>query len=296
VHPIVSRTRSTARTRGVAPLVAVALAVVAAAPAGAAPRRVVALTPFTANTLAALDVRPVGIGAVLGGAERLSPKLAGVPRLPLSHPNGPNLEQLAQLRPQLVLSTPAWRRGEAGMRTLGAAVRESEPTRVADVAAETRRIGRLVGRSKRAKRVAGRQAARIAAATRGVTSHPSVLLVLGVGRTPYAFLPSSWGGDVVRAAGGRLLTAGLASDGGYARISDEVVVARDPDVIIAVPHGNPSDIGRLAAYYRNNPAWRTTKAVRNGRVYVAVGNSLLQAFTDPDRTIRDVQAKYLHNR
>jgi iron complex transport system substrate-binding protein len=282
------------RARGV--LLGCTLALLAAAPAGAAPRRVVALTPFTANTLAALDVRPVGIGQVLGGKERLSSKLDGVPRLPLSHPNGPNLEQLAQLRPQLVLSTPAWRRGAAGIRKLRAGVVESEPVRVSAVPAETRRIGTLVGKAKRAKRVARRQARRIAAAKRGVTSHPSVLLVLGVGRTPYAFLPSSWGGDVIRQAGGRLLTAGLRSDGGYAKISDEVVVARDPDVIIAVPHGNPEDIGRLAAYYRSNPAWRTTRAVRDGRVYVAVGNSLLQAFTDVDRTIRDVQAKYLHNR
>jgi iron complex transport system substrate-binding protein len=265
-------------------------------PAGAAPKRVVALSPFQANTLAAVGVRPVGVGELLGGRERLSPKLDGVPRLPLSHPNGPNLEQIAQLEPQLVLSTPAWRTGAAAIRRLDIDVRESEPRRVADVPVETRRIGALVGRSKRAKTVARRQKRAIAAARRGVTSHPTVLMVLGVGRTPYAFLPSSWGGDVVRQAGGRLLTEGLSASGGYAKISDEVVVARDPDVIIAVPHGNPSDIGRLAAYYRDNPAWQTTKAVRNGRVYVATGNSLLQPYTDVERTIRDVQSKYLENR
>jgi iron complex transport system substrate-binding protein len=284
------------RTLAAAAATLVAAAALAVPTAQAAPERIVALSPFSANTLASLDVRPVGIGEVLGGKERIAPELAGVPRLPLSHPNGPNLEQLAQLEPDLVLSTPAWRSGSAAIRRLGIDVQESEPRRVADVPAETRRIGRIVGRPQRAKKVAKRQQARIAEAKRGVTGHPTVLVVLGVGRTPYAFLPSSWGGDVVRQAGGRLLTEGLSAPGGYAKISDEVVVARDPDVIIAVPHGNPKDIGRLAAYYRNNPAWRTTKAVRNGRVYVSIGNSLLQPFTDVDRTIRDVQTKYLRNR
>jgi iron complex transport system substrate-binding protein len=182
------------------------------------------------------------------------------------------------------------------MRRLDIDVRYSDPRTVASVPAETRRIGALLGKTRRAKRIARRQQRKIARAKGKAQSHPSVLLVLGVGRTPYAFLPSSWGGDVVRQAGGRLLTEGLSAPGGYAKISDEIVVARDPEVIIAVPHGNPEDIGRLADYYRSNPAWRSTRAVRNGRVYVAIGNSLLQAFTDVHNTIRDVQVKYLRNR
>jgi len=277
-------------------LLAAVPAMAAAMPAAQPPKRIVALTPFTANTLASLGVRPVGIGQILGGTERFSPLLNGVTRLPLSHPNGPNLEQLATLRPQMVLSTASWRSGAAGMRKLDIDVREVDPQSVASIPGETRRIGALVGREKRAKKVAKRQAKRIAKAKRGVKSHPSVLLILGVGRTPYAFMPSSWGGDVVKQAGGRLLTEGLKASGGYAKISDEVIVVRDPDIIIAVPHGNPSDIERLAKYYAENPAWQTTKAVKNGRVYVATGNSLLQAFTDVHNTIRDVQTKFLKNR
>ena len=44
----------------------------------AAPKRIVALTPFAANTLAKLGVAPVAIGQTLGGAERFSPKLKRV--------------------------------------------------------------------------------------------------------------------------------------------------------------------------------------------------------------------------
>jgi hypothetical protein len=41
----------------------------------------VALTPFAANTVAKLGVTPVAIGETLGGSERFSPKLKGVPAL-----------------------------------------------------------------------------------------------------------------------------------------------------------------------------------------------------------------------
>ena len=83
---------------------------VLSAPARAATPRVAALTPFSANTLAYLGVRPVVIGQTVGQAQ-YSSRLGGVPVLRLSHPFGPNLEQLAQRNPRLVLTAPAWARG-----------------------------------------------------------------------------------------------------------------------------------------------------------------------------------------
>jgi iron complex transport system substrate-binding protein len=283
-------------------LLAVMWAVLAAAPAAAAPAavaappsRIAALTPFTANTLAALGVRPVAIGQTLGGHDRLAPQLKGVPTLALSHPNGPNLEQLATHDPQLVLSAPIWRKGAEGMRRLGMDVVESDPRSVDDVMTQTRRLGGLLGRRDAADRAARRQADAVAAATAGIRRHPTVLLIMGVGRTSYAMLANTWGGDLVARAGGRLLTGGLTASGGYARISDEAVVRRNPDVIVAVPHGAPSDIPKLAAYLKHKAGWRQTDAARHDRIFVATGNSLVQAYTDPGRTIRDVRAKFLHN-
>jgi iron complex transport system substrate-binding protein len=66
-------------------------------------------------------------------------------------------------------------------------------------------------------------------------------------------------------------------------------------VIIAVPHGAPSSITKLASYLANKAGWKKTKAARSKRVYVATGNSLLQAYTDPGTTIRDVRTKFLGN-
>lgn len=283
------------RTRLVLAALLSSLAVPVAAPA-ATTKRVVAITPFQANALAQVGVRPLARGEVLGGRDRVDPLLRGVRVLKLSHPNGPNLEQLARVNAKLVLSTPTFRRGHPAMRRLGMRVVESEPTSVAQVPRELVRIGRLVGRERRARAIANRQVRRINAVQRRAKRSPTVLVILGVGRTPYAFLADSWGGDVVRRAGGRLLTRGLRGSGGFARISNELVVRRNPDVIIAVPHSESQNIRAIARYMKTNPAWRTTKAMRRGRVYVSTGNSLLQAWTDVDRVIADVQTKFLKNR
>jgi ABC-type Fe3+-hydroxamate transport system substrate-binding protein len=267
---------------------------VTAAPAQAAPR-VAALTPYAASTIARLGVRPVVIGQTLGGGDQYIASLRGVPTLTLTHPLGPNLEQLATYNPSIVLSSKTWQRGTPAMRRLGMKVYESDPTSVAAIGTETRNIGALLGRTRAADALARKIEADVSAAKRGITRRPRVLVILGVGRTPYAMLANSWGGDVVAQAGAQLLTNGLSAPSGTARISDEIVVQRDPDVIIAVPHGNPGDIGRLAAYYRNNPNWRNTNAVRNNRVYVATGNSLLQPYPSVASTIRDVRRKFLKN-
>ena len=273
---------------------ALCAAAFAASSAQAAPR-VAALTPFSASTITRLGVRPVAIGQALGGNDQYLASLRGGPVLPLSHPLGPNLEQLATHNPSIVLSSKTWQRGTAPMRRMGMKVYESDPGSVAAVGHETRAIGKLLGRTRAANALASKIEADVAAAKRGISRRPRVLVILGVGRTPHAMLANSWGGDVVRQAGGNLLTQGLTSPSGTARISDEVVVQRNPDIIIAVPHGTPGNIPRLAAYYRNNPNWRNTRAVRNRRVYVATGNSLLQPYPGVASTIRDVRRKFLQN-
>jgi iron complex transport system substrate-binding protein len=274
-------------------LLVLALLVVPAA-AQAAPR-IVALTPFGANTLAKLGVKPVAVGQTLGGRERISPKLKGVPVLTLSHPNGPNLEQLASLEPDVVLSSPTWAKGNGSMGDLGIEVMIREPRRLQQSYAQTLAIGRLVSKAKAAKQLVKQMRKQVARARREIKSEPRVMVILGVGRTPFVFLPNSWGGDLITKAGGELLTGGVESGSGFERISDEVVVAENPEVIIAVPHAEEDDIPSLAEYLRSNPAWAGTDAVENDRIYISVDNSLLQAGTDIARTIRKVRRSYLDN-
>lgn len=272
------------------------VAALAASAYAAPPKRIVAITPFSANTVAALGRKPVAIGQTLGGRERYVRSLRGVRTLPLAHPNGPNMEQLVRLRPGLVLSSHAWAKGNSTMKRLKLKVAVREPRRVRDVGREVRRIGKLIGRRRQARLLAAGIERSIALNTRQIKGRPRVLVVLGVGRMPYAFLPNSWGGDLVRRAGGRLLTAGAKARGGYARISDEAVVAANPEVILAVPHAREQDVPQLKEYLAKNPAWQTTDAARDKRIYVSVDNSLLQPGTDAAGTIRKVRSRYLRNR
>lgn len=277
---------------------AVAFAVLAAAPAAqAAPKRIVALTPFAANTLAGLGVKPVGIGNTLGGDKRFASNLRGVKRLTLSHPNGPNMEELALLNPQLVFSSRTWGKGNETMRELDIKVFNADPANIADAYATTKMIGAKVGKADSGKLLAARLKSQVERAARGIRKKPKTLVVLGVGRTPFVLLPNSWGGSIVKKAGGQLVTGGVDrdDDDGFVRISDEKILKANPDVIIAIPHGNADDMDEIAKFLRTNPAWENSKAVKNKRLFVSGDNSLLQANTDIAAVIRKVRGKYLDN-
>lgn len=275
-----------------------AFALLAAAPAAQAapPKRIVALTPFAANTLAGLGVTPVAIGNTLGGDKRFASNLRSAKRLTLSHPNGPNMEELALLNPQFVFSSPTWAKGAKTMRDLDIKVVNADPANVADAYRTTKMIGAKVGKKSGGQLLATRLKRQVNRAAKGIRKRPRTLVVLGVGRTPFVLLPNSWGGSIVKKAGARLITGGAKSNrSGFVRISDETILTSKPDVIIAIPHGNADDMSDIAKFLRTNPAWKDSKAVRNNRLYVSGDNSLLQASTDIAKVIRKVRAKYLDN-
>jgi iron complex transport system substrate-binding protein len=261
----------------------------------ATPKRIVALTPFSANTMALLGVKPIAVGQALGGPNLFAPSLKGVKQLPLTHPAGPNLEQLAQLHADFAFTSQAWSRGTAPMKRIGIRVADREPRAVTDVPRQTARIGKAIGKTAAGAALAKTQTAQIHAALAGITKHPTVLLVLGVGSTPYAFLPNSWGGNLIQRAGGKLITAGLKSSDGYARISDEYVVAQNPDLIIALPHGAPDDLTKIANSLRTRPGWKTTRAARSGHVYISTDNTLLQPISGVASVLANVRKNYLKN-
>lgn len=265
-------------------------------------KRVVALTPFGANTLVTTGNKPVAIGQMAIGKKGMSPKLKKVKQLPLSHPNGPNMEQIAQIDPDVVLTSSEWAKGTQTMRDLAITVRTLEPKTVADVVPLERTIGYAYGSRKLTNRLVAQTKREIDFARKGTKKHPhpikqrpTVMLILGVGRTPYVFLPNSWAGSIAKAAGAKLLGGELKQSSGLIKVSDEYVVQQDPDVIIAVPHGNASDITSISDHLKSNPAWSSTKAVQSGNVYVTLDDALLQPNTDVGDTIKRVRVGFLKN-
>lgn len=263
----------------------------------ASKKRIVALTPFSANTLVNVGIKPVAIGVEAVDGKYMSPRLRGIKELTLSHPNGPNMEEIAKIDPDVVLTSKEWRKGSQTMRDLAITVREMDARTADQVPARVSAIGKAYGNKAKTTKLVKKIKRQIKYAKTGrpIKTRPRVLLVLGVGRTPYVFVNSSWGGSVVRAAGGTLLGGDLAKTAEQVKVSDEYVIQQDPDVIIALPHGNESDIPAISDYLRNNPAWNTTKAVKNERVYVVQDDALLQPDIDVGNTIKRVRTNFLKN-
>lgn len=283
-------------------LAAVASFLVLAASAQADVGRVVALTPFTANVLAQLGVTPIAVADPGPGDEGLDPRLKNVRRLTMSHPNGPNLEQLVALRPDTVFSSPIWRAGTPRMQNLGITVYDSlDPQRLGTVPIGIEKIANLVGKPSEGAALASRVQRAYRAAAAGTKRHPRVLLVMGLAQYTLAMLGSSWGGDIIEAAGGDLVTKDVkpiarTNEGAVVgNLSNEAVVRMNPDVIIVVPHGAADDVPTIARYYRNFAPWRKTNAAKRGRIYVPTDDLLLQATSDPAALIRQVRRDYLHN-
>lgn len=260
-------------------------------------QKIVALTPFSANSLAYTGTVPVAIGAQAVGHKAGSPKLKRVRKLTLSHPNGPNMEEITKIDPDLVLSSSAWSKGNQTMKDLAIKVRNMDPANVNQVVPRIKSIGNAYSNKKKTAAFAKKIQRQIKYAKTGrpVKSRPTVLLILGVGRSPNVFLKNTWGASVAAAAGAKLLGSELSGSSGFAKVSDEYILQQNPDMIIAVPHGNANDIPEIQKHYENNPAWSTTKAVQNGNVKVITDDALLQPDTDVGNTIKRLRQKYLKN-
>ncbi|MCK9250125.1 MAG: ABC transporter substrate-binding protein [Solirubrobacteraceae bacterium] len=265
-------------------------------------KRIVTLTPFTSNVVSRLGLTPRAVGDDAGSNIRLHKRARKARRLPMSHPNGPSLEQLIRVKPDLILSSPNWRAGTKGMKSQGFEVIDGwEPMRVNNVSPAVRRIARKVGRASKAKAITRRIDRNLRAARKNYKSRPKVLVVLGIGRATMAFRQNSWGGDIVRYAGGRLLTGdgearyAQGLPGSFAAISDEQVLRENPDVIIVVPHGNSGSIREAQEFFKTKPGWSITNAAKNGRIHISDPDTLLQASDDPARVVRKVRKSYLKN-
>jgi len=288
-----------ARLSGVVTLLAaVLLAFALQAPSAdaAKQKRVIAISPFAAQTMVQLGYRPYRVGMTLGATKHQKRLLKGIPAMTLSHPNGPNLELVAKMRPKIVFSSNQWSRGNKAMRQLGIRVVVADPLTPASVKKKVTQIGRILGRKKQARKLNKKITRQLNSATRGISGiRPRTLVVLGIGTTAMAFLENSWGGRLIRMAGGKLVTGNASAGGGFARISDEVVLQEDPERIVVVPHGTNDDLSRVAKWVTGNEVYKSTSAGQSGNIGISGDNTLLQAGTDLGATIRYIRTNFLKN-
>jgi iron complex transport system substrate-binding protein len=223
-------------------------------------RRVVSLAPSNTEVLF-----HIGAGDLLVGATRFDehpPEAAAIPRV--GGFADIDVERVLALRPDLVLAAGFHAGGVAPrLRGLGLTVFVVEPRDAAEAIDRVELLGRIVGREARARDAARRlrqRMARVQARVAGARGRPRVLYQLS--RDLYSAGPGSFPHDLIVRAGG----ANIAASAGdrYPRLSEEFVIAADPEVIFVAGH----ESGVTAAELRARPGWAGIAAVKTGRIVV----------------------------
>jgi iron complex transport system substrate-binding protein len=219
----------------------------------APPQRIVSLAPNLTEMLFALglDERIVGIS---DADDYPRDRLAGRARV-----GGVelNVEAIVGLHPDLIVGLSELQRGQlASLITLGLPVLALQARTLPDVYAQIALLGRLIDRDESARRVISAMRAReehIASAVQGL--RPPRVYVEIWGEPPIAAGSLTFIDDLIHRAGGVNILSDLPE---WPQVADEVVIARDPEVILLTYPGR--------AQLMDRPAWGHVAAVRSHRV------------------------------
>jgi iron complex transport system substrate-binding protein len=239
-----------------------------AAPAsGARPARIISLTPSTTEILH-------GVGAfnrVVAVSDYCTypPEARGLPRV--GGWNNPNMEQIAGLRPDLVIFSDAQAQfvkdkvEAAGIRTLTVPSQTLE-----DAFTAITLVGRATGDEESAGRLLQQTRASVETVRLATERLPRRRVLVVVDRVPgtlrdlYTAGGDSFIAQLVRVAGGEPVSPPTRA--GWGKLQKEAVVALDPDVVLDLMM--QPQAGGLAedtlAVWQELPSLR---AVREGRVY-----------------------------
>ncbi len=219
----------------------------------APPQRIVSLAPNVTEILFALgvDKRIVGISDADDYPRDRLPGRARVGGVEL------NVEAIVGLRPDLIVGLSELQRGQlAPLIALGLPVVALRAPTLPDVYTQIAVLGQLTGQDDIALRVVSEMRAqeeRVTAKVRG--RRPARVYLEVWGEPPIAAGSLTLVDDLIRRAGGVNILSDLPQ---WPQVGEEIVIARDPEVILLTYPGRGQLMGR--------PAWGHVAAVRSGRV------------------------------
>lgn len=226
--------------------------------------RVVSLAP--ANTEI---VYAVGAGAKLVGIDDFSNYPAETASVAKVGGYGEiNVEAVIALKPDLVLASSMHKAPVEQLEAVGVKTMVVEPHTLDDVYQDIELLARVLGVEQKGKDVVAAVRAKIAAVQAKVKDIPvaerPVVFYEVWGNPLMSAGPNTYTHQIIELAGGRNLTADATMD--YPIIGYEVVVARDPQVIVFPTfHGAViPDPASLA----ERPGWSAVAAVRDGNIQV----------------------------
>ena len=240
-----------------------------------APRRIISLVPATTEMLFAMDAggRVVGVGSY----DRYPPSVARLPKV--GGLLDPNVERILSLKPDFVIVYDTQQELKKQLDRMHIPIFRYEHRGLPDVLATMRALGERIGAKSAGDAAAARLEQQLEAVRARVAGRPKPKTLLVFGREPgtlrqinasggYGFLH-----DLLEVAGGSDVLADLQKQS--VELSTETILSRVPDVILELHYGESVPADKLAAERRVWNALASVPAVRNGRVYLLVGNEFV---------------------
>jgi iron complex transport system substrate-binding protein len=231
-----------------------------------APQRIVSLVPSTSEILGALQLQNRVVGVDYYTDYPL--ELASLPRV--SDANGQfDIEQIVALKPDLVLGWGAETKQEdLQLKNLGLRVVDLPLTNLSGVLQQIVLVGRLTFTENTAVVLVNQlqqQINQMKAAVAGTTA-PKVLLEVddSTPGKPFVFGGGSFGDEFLRDANGINIFHDNTSNGGYPQVTDEAIIAANPQFVILTE--DPAYGGNIALVYKR-PNWSNIDAVKSHHVY-----------------------------
>jgi cobalamin transport system substrate-binding protein len=227
-------------------------------------RRIVSLAPNLTETLFAL-----GLGdRVVGVTDFCDYPPEAATREHVGGPVTPNLEKIAQLRPDLVLVTRSGGNRLStvqSLETLGLPVFATDPHSVDEVIASTEHIGEIAGAPGQARLVAEGLRRRLSDVAERIASTEVATVLLVVWPDPLITVGRhTFIADALRRAGAENVIQ-TAQD--WPNASLEEVARRQPGYLVFVSdHSEESN--RQIAEISGRKGWRSLEAVQNGKIIV----------------------------
>jgi len=237
---------------------------------GSEPERIISLSPGNTEILFALglDARIVGVTEYCDypAQAKGKPKVGGFSTI--------NIERVVSLEPDLVLATGGLQlRTVQQLENLGIKTVVLGPRRIDDVLSNIELVGEITNKNAEAKALAEtlrRRIESIEAKTENLVSRPRVYYeiwhnpLMSVGQ-------GTWIDELIELAGGRNIFTDSSDP--YPIINSELVIERDPEVII-IKSGYMGGAAEKDIIQR--PGWDRISAVRNERIYEIDENILIR--------------------
>jgi len=247
----------------------------AVGPPASRPRRIVSMVPSTTEMLF-----EIGAGDRVVGVSNYDHFPLDVEKIPrVGGLIDPNVERLLSLRPDLVVVYDTQVDLKRQLERAGIPIYPYTHRNLADITQTMRSLGARVGLQEAADAAAQRVEQRLAATRTlvGGLPRPKTLLVIGRDRGSLRNVNASGGygflHDVLEIAGGADVLADMQRQS--VMMSTEMILTRAPDAIIELLYGATNPSRNLDAERGVWNAVPSVPAVKNGRVYLLVGDEFV---------------------